>query len=80
MWNVWGTEEGQTGSRRGTMKGRDHSENLAGEERIILKSTLKEYNGRAWTGLLWLRVKRSGGFCEDGNEPSGCKKRKKFLD
>jgi hypothetical protein len=62
------------------MKGRDSSENLGGEERIILKSTLKKYDGRAWTALLWLRVKRSGGICEDGNEPSGCTKCKKFLD
>jgi len=45
MWNVWGTEEGHIGSRRGTMKGRDLSENLGGEERIILKSTLKKYDG-----------------------------------
>lgn len=27
------------------MKGRDPSENLGGEERIILKSTLKKYDG-----------------------------------
>jgi hypothetical protein len=57
------------------MKRRDHLKNPAGEERIISKSTLKEYDGRAWTGLLWLRVKRSGGFCENGNESSGCKKK-----
>jgi hypothetical protein len=79
MWNVWGTEEGHTGSRWGTMKGRDHSENLGGEERTILKSTLQKYDGRTWTGLLRLRVKKSGGFCEDGNEPSGCTNARNVL-
>ena len=74
------TEEGHTGYRRGTMKGKDPSKNRGGEERIILKSTLKKYDGRTWTALLWLRVKKSGGFCEDGNEPSGCTICKKFLD
>jgi hypothetical protein len=62
------------------MKGRDHSENLGGEERLILKSNLKKYDGRSRTALLCLRVKRSGGFCEDGNEPSDCTKYKKILD
>jgi hypothetical protein len=45
-----GDRRGHTGSRRGTMKGRDPSENL-GEERIILKSTLKKYDGRACIAL-----------------------------
>jgi hypothetical protein len=29
--------------------------------RIILKRILKESNGRAWTGLIWLRAVKSNG-------------------
>jgi hypothetical protein len=38
-----------------------HLENLGEEERMILKWFLKQQNGRAWTGLIWLRIGVSGG-------------------
>jgi hypothetical protein len=30
-----------------------------------------------WTGFVWLRIGARGGFCEQGNEPSGFMK---FLE
>jgi len=29
--------------------------------RIILKRTLKKWDGEAWTGLIWLRIRTGGG-------------------
>jgi hypothetical protein len=43
------------------LKGRDHLEALGVDERILLKWILKKSVGRAWTGLLWLRVGASCG-------------------
>jgi hypothetical protein len=34
----------------------DHLEDLGIGERVILKWMLTKRNGRAWTGLVWLRV------------------------
>jgi hypothetical protein len=41
-------------------KERDHYEDLDIGERIILKWILEEYDGRALTGLTWLRIDSSG--------------------
>jgi len=35
----------------------------------ILRLNLNKYNGMAWTGFIWLRIIKSGGSCEHGNEP-----------
>jgi hypothetical protein len=40
----------------GSLKGRDHSENLGIDGRIILKQILSKYGGRVWTGFSWLRI------------------------
>jgi hypothetical protein len=48
MWHVWGKGEVHTGSWWGSIKGRDHSENLGVGGRIILKWIFKKYDGRAW--------------------------------
>jgi len=37
-------------------------EDLGVEKVIILKLTLKLYDGRAWSELLWYRVGPSGGL------------------
>jgi hypothetical protein len=39
-----------------------------------MKLNLNEYNGTAWTGFIWLRIRTSGGSCEHGNELFGSAK------
>jgi hypothetical protein len=53
--------EMHTGVWYGDMMGRDHSEDLGLDGRIILKLIFKEWNGDAWTGFLWLRTATGGG-------------------
>jgi hypothetical protein len=43
------------------LKGRDHSEDLAVEGKIILGCILGKSGGKMWTGYLWLRIGTSGG-------------------
>jgi hypothetical protein len=38
-----------------SLNGRDHSENLGADGRIILKLILRKEGGRVWTALIWLR-------------------------
>jgi hypothetical protein len=40
----------------------DHLGNPGVDERIILKCIFKEWDGRAWTGLSWLRIGTGGGL------------------
>jgi hypothetical protein len=42
------------------LKGRDHSEDLDMNERIILDWMLEEKCGKFWTGFMWLRLGTSG--------------------
>ena len=44
-------------------------------KKIILKWILNKYDGKAWTGLMWLRIGAS-----DNHEPSGCIKWGNFLE
>jgi hypothetical protein len=44
------------------MKGRDHSEDLCVDERIILEWILGKYGGKVWTRYIWLRIGTSGGI------------------
>jgi hypothetical protein len=44
----------------GNLKGRDHSEDLGVDERIILEWILGKYGGRVWTECIWLRIETSG--------------------
>jgi hypothetical protein len=43
------------------MKGRNHSEDLGIDWRIILEWILKKQVGRVWTGFIWLRTGISSG-------------------
>ena len=38
----------------------DHLEDLGMDGRIILKCIFKEWNWKAWTGLIWLRIGTGG--------------------
>jgi hypothetical protein len=47
---------------QGTLKGRDHSEQIEVDEKIILKWILEKYGLRVWTGFVWLRIRAGGGL------------------
>jgi len=44
------------------LKVRGHLEGLALEGRVILKRIFMNWFGGAWTGLMWLRIRASGGL------------------
>jgi hypothetical protein len=52
----------------GELKERDHLKDKSVGGRIILKWVLKKNGGSARTGLIWLRIRISGGHGEYGNE------------
>jgi hypothetical protein len=62
------------------LKGRDHSEDLGVDGKIILEWTLGKWGGKVLPGCIWLRIGTAGGYCELGNEPSGSIKGSEFLD
>jgi hypothetical protein len=62
------------------LKGREHSEDLSTNGRIILKCILRKYGGNVWTGFIWLRIGTVAGSFEHGNEPSGSIKGRELLD
>jgi hypothetical protein len=45
-----------------SLKGRDFSEDVGVDERIILKWILGMSGGRVWIGFIWLMVRPSGGL------------------
>jgi hypothetical protein len=48
--------------RSDNLKGRDHSEDLGVDGRIILELTFKKQVRQLWTGFIWLRTGTSGGL------------------
>jgi hypothetical protein len=46
----------------GNLRERDNLEDFSTDGRIILKYTFKKWDGRAWTGLIWVRI-LTGGRC-----------------
>jgi len=59
------------------MEERSHLEEQDVAGRIILKWMLEKLDGRAWTGLIWLRIEING---EDGNAFMVSTRRREFLD
>jgi hypothetical protein len=43
------------------LKGRDHSEDLGVDGRVIFEWILGKSSGKMWTGFIWLRIGTSGG-------------------
>jgi hypothetical protein len=62
------------------LKGRDHSEDLGVDGRILLEVFME----MVWEVVDWLHMTQSrgpvAGCFEHGNEPSGCIKRGEFVD
>ena len=61
----WVVRVARTGERRGAYmilvgkpEERDNLEELGADEMIILKRILKKWDGRIWTGFIWLRIDR----------------------
>jgi hypothetical protein len=50
---------------------RENLEEQCVDVRLMLKSILKKYDGRAWIGLIRLRVGQVAGSCERGGEALG---------
>jgi hypothetical protein len=42
------------------LKGRDHSEDLGTDEKMISELILGKLGGKVWTGCIWLRIGTSG--------------------
>jgi hypothetical protein len=49
----------------GRPEGRDYSEDLVIDGKIILKWILGKYVGRVWAGCIWLKIGTNGGVFLD---------------
>jgi len=61
----------------GNLRERDQMEDIDLDGRKILKYIFKKWDGGAWTGLIWIRVRTDD---ESSIEPSSCIKCGEFLD
>jgi len=61
MRHEWGTGEMHTGLWWRGLTERNHLKDLGVDRRIKLKWIFKQWDGEAWTGLLWLRIGTRGG-------------------
>jgi len=48
--------------RMRNLRERDHLENPGINGRIISRFIFRKWNGRAWTGLIWLTIGTGGGL------------------
>jgi hypothetical protein len=44
------------------LKGKDHSEDIGIDGKVILEWILGKYGRKMWTGFIWLRIGTSGGL------------------
>jgi hypothetical protein len=57
---VWGRGEVHTEFWWGALRKQEHLGDPGIDERIILNLIFKKWDGRAWTGLMWLRIWTGG--------------------
>jgi hypothetical protein len=62
------------------LNGRDQSEDLDVDGRIILQWILDKQILRLWSGFFWLRLGTVTRCCEHGNETSGSMKDVKLIN
>ena len=62
MQNVWGREVVYIGFWWGNLREINHLYNLGVDERIILRWIFRNWNEKAWTGSIWLRIGIGGGY------------------
>jgi hypothetical protein len=58
-WERW---EMRTKFWSENLTGRDYSEDLGVDRKIILECILRKYGGEMWIGCVWLRIGTSGGL------------------
>ena len=61
IWHVWGREEVNTGFWWGNLRGKPHLDDLDLHWKIVLNFILRKSDGRAWSGLIWLRIETRDG-------------------
>ena len=59
--HIWETGQMHTGFWWRDLKERDHSEDLGVDGMIILKWIFKKRDRETWIGLIWFRIRTSGG-------------------
>ena len=64
----------------GSLRERDHLEDLGVDGRIILRWIFRKWDVGVWTGSSYFTIGTVVGTCECGNEPLGSIKCGKFLD
>jgi hypothetical protein len=62
MWRERETTKVLTGFWWGYLKEIAHLEDLGVDVKMILKWIFKEWDGEAWTGLIWFRIGAGGGL------------------
>jgi hypothetical protein len=63
----------------GNPRVRDHLEDPCVDGRIILRWIFRKWDEGAWTGLIWLRIRKVAGTCQCGKESSGSINAGNFL-
>jgi hypothetical protein len=59
---LWGRGDMHTAFWLGNLRERDQLEDIGADGRIILQWIFKKWDGEAWTGFIWLRIRTGGGF------------------
>jgi len=54
--------EVHTGFGLGNLRKKHHLEDPGIEGKIISRSIFRKWDGKAWTGLIWLRIRTGGGL------------------